>query len=129
MTGEFCQKIRDILKRRYQYYYYDPTCHNIAAAEIAAVCVEALTRVDECAPKPEKPAFVTLKGTNVSITIRTDQIIGIVLWPADKYSSASIVLRLGSGVAEQICYATTPEARDAYESVRRAVGLRDAWEW
>jgi len=125
MTGEFRQKIRDILKRRYQDYYYDPTCHNIAAAEIAAVCVEALTRVDECTPKPEKPTFVTLKGTNVSITICTDQIIGASF----HYSPTSIVLRLGSSGSEQIMYATTQEAREAYESVRRAVGLRDAWEW
>jgi hypothetical protein len=119
MTGEFRQKIRDILKRRYR--YYDPACHGEAASEIAEVCMEAINRVDKCMPRPEKPRLVTLKGTNVSITIRTDQIVGVKLWWDTGHGFPSVVVRLADKNSEQIMYDTAPEAQVAYRTVKEAL--------
>jgi hypothetical protein len=115
VTGEFRQKIRDILKRHYRCYESASPTHWEAASEIAVVCTEALTRVDECMPRPRS---VTLRGTNVTVTIRTDQIIGATF----HYSPTSIVLRLGSSGSEQIMYATIEEAQIAYRTVKEALG-------
>ena len=117
MTGEFRQKIRDTL------YFYGSGSFNRNQAEDSLVTLftQALTRVEECTPKPEKSAVVTLKGTNVSITIRTYQIVCVTLIPANKYAPASVVLRLCGHGTEEVTYATTEEAQIAYRTVKEAL--------